>query len=77
MAGKQKVKMILVLLESLAGTGHKILRIRPKGGDKIEMLYKDPFVDQTVLYKELKKIKTISSWQIELLFQYFVNFLVS
>lgn len=56
-----KIKMIMVLLESLAGTGHKIIRIRPKGGDKLEMLYKDPFVDKTVLYKEIKKIRTMKS----------------
>ena len=33
----------MVLMESLAGTGHKLIRIRPKTDDKLEFLYKDPW----------------------------------
>ena len=33
----------MVLVESLAGTGHKLVRIRPKASEKLEFLYKDPW----------------------------------
>ncbi|XP_052057986.1 50S ribosomal protein L33-like [Mytilus californianus] len=54
-------KTVLVRMESLAGTGHKINRLRPKQftGGKFEVLSHDPFVQQTVLYREIKKLKTI------------------
>ena len=34
---------VMVLMESLAGTGHKLIRIRPKAAEKLEFLYKDPW----------------------------------
>jgi hypothetical protein len=34
--------MVMVILESLAGTGHKIVRLKPKGSDKLELVFKDP-----------------------------------
>ncbi|XP_076464322.1 large ribosomal subunit protein bL33m-like [Babylonia areolata] len=54
-------KTIMVLLQSLAGTGHKVIRLRPKVGDKLEMISFDPYVQKSVLYREMKKIRTLKS----------------
>uniref|UniRef100_A0A0B6ZCJ7 Large ribosomal subunit protein bL33m n=1 Tax=Arion vulgaris TaxID=1028688 RepID=A0A0B6ZCJ7_9EUPU len=54
-------KTVVVMLQSLAGTGQKIFRQRPKIGDKLEFLYYDQFVRQTVLFREVKKMKTLRS----------------
>ena len=35
-------RMVLVLMESLAGTGHKVVRVRPKAAEKMELLHHDP-----------------------------------
>ncbi|KAH3844356.1 39S ribosomal protein L33, mitochondrial-like [Dreissena polymorpha] len=51
--------LVLVALESMAGTGHKLVRIRPKQDGKLQCLHKDPLVQETVLYKEFKKLKTL------------------
>jgi len=50
-----------VMLESLAGTGHRIFRQRPKVAEKLEFIHWDPFVQQRVLYKEKKRMKTLRS----------------
>jgi hypothetical protein len=51
-------RQLLVSCESQA-TGHRIMRIRERIEDKLEFLYKDPWIDQDVLYKESRKIKTL------------------
>ncbi|GFO03822.1 39S ribosomal protein l33, mitochondrial [Plakobranchus ocellatus] len=58
---KEAEEVIVVMLESLAGTGHRLFRQRPKVGEKLEFLYRDPFVQEKVLYREVKKVKTIRS----------------
>ncbi|KAH9492898.1 hypothetical protein Btru_032571 [Bulinus truncatus] len=54
-------KIMVVMLESLAGTGHKVFRQRVKTADKLEFLHFDPYVQAQVLYKEVKKMKTLRS----------------
>jgi len=51
-------RQLLVSCESQA-TGHRIMRIRERIEDKLEFLHKDPWIDQDVLYKESRKIKTL------------------
>jgi len=36
------IRVIMVMLESLAGTGHKYVRLRPKLADKLERVMFDP-----------------------------------
>lgn len=36
-------RLIMVLMESMAGTGHKLIKIRPKLGDKLEVINFDPW----------------------------------
>ena len=36
-------RIIMVVLESLAGTGHKLVKLRPKIGDKLEQIAFDPY----------------------------------
>jgi len=56
-----KGKYIVVLLRSLAGTGHTHIVKRARLGDPVEMIKFDPHVQQDVLYREEKKIKTLKS----------------
>ncbi|ODM94245.1 39S ribosomal protein L33, mitochondrial [Orchesella cincta] len=58
LAKKVKSKAVLVLLESVA-TGHKKAWKRERVADKLELVLKDPYVQQEVVYKEVKKIKSI------------------
>jgi hypothetical protein len=51
-------RQLLVSCESQA-TGHRIMRIRERTQDKLEFLHVDPWIDQEVLYKEARKIKTL------------------
>jgi hypothetical protein len=51
-------RQLLVSCESQA-TGHRVLRIRERTQDKLEFLHIDPWLDQEVLYKEARKIKTL------------------
>lgn len=53
-AGRQ----LLVNCESQA-TGHRVMRIRERTQEKLEFLHMDPWLDQEVLYKETRKIKTL------------------
>ncbi|PAA71051.1 hypothetical protein BOX15_Mlig005228g2, partial [Macrostomum lignano] len=54
------VRMTMVLVESLAGTGHTRLAFRPRNSPtKKELLAFDPLVQQEVLYREVKKIRTL------------------
>lgn len=52
-------KVLLVLMESCAGTGHRFAHIRLKVSDKAELIRWDPWVRAKVLYKEKKKLKTL------------------
>ncbi|KOC63241.1 39S ribosomal protein L33, mitochondrial [Habropoda laboriosa] len=55
---KAKSKLVLVLLESVA-SGHKRVRFRERLADKQEITLFDPYVQDVVLYREIKKIKGI------------------
>ncbi|XP_043586449.1 39S ribosomal protein L33, mitochondrial [Bombus pyrosoma] len=55
---KVKSKHILVLVESVA-SGHKYIRIRDRLADKLEGVWFDPYVREHVLYRELKKVKSL------------------
>ena len=54
-----KGKYVVVLLRSLAGTGHKHIVKRPRLAEPVELIKFDPLVQQEVLYREEKKIKTL------------------
>lgn len=54
----KSTRPLLVSCESQA-TGHRVMRIREKTQDKLEFLHMDPWIDQEVLYKETRKIKTL------------------
>lgn len=56
-----KGKYVVVLLRSLAGSGHKHIVKRPRLAEPVEMIKFDPLVQQDVLYREEKKIKTLKS----------------
>ncbi|TPP60137.1 Ribosomal protein mitochondrial [Fasciola gigantica] len=54
------VKTVMVLLESTAGSGHRIVAFRPKvSTGRKEKIAFDPFVQQNVLYRELRKIRSL------------------
>ncbi|XP_068975590.1 large ribosomal subunit protein bL33m [Bombus flavifrons] len=55
---KAKSKHVLVLVESVA-SGHKYIRIRDRLADKLEGVWFDPYVRERVLYRELKKVKSL------------------
>ncbi|KAF3421339.1 hypothetical protein E2986_12058 [Frieseomelitta varia] len=55
---KVKSKHILVLVESVA-SGHKRIKMRERLGDKIEEVQFDPYVRANVIYRELKKVKSL------------------
>lgn len=69
----------MVLLESLAGTGHKITRIKPKGSEKLEMLFTDPFGEK--LYSSMLQLFIYGHYVVEQLkiikTKYACNFQVS
>ncbi len=54
----KKGRTLLVLVKSTASR-HTMLMLRDKLTDKYEFLRFDPLVEQNVLYKEAKKLKTI------------------
>lgn len=56
-------RQLLVSCESQA-TGHRVMRIRERTQEKLEFLHKDPWLDQEVLYKEARKIKTLDKQKI-------------
>jgi large subunit ribosomal protein L33 len=56
---KIKGKFILVLLESLSGSGHQFAWKRLRLADKLEMYRFDPWVRDWVIYREKKKLKTL------------------
>jgi len=55
---KVKAKDILVCLESVV-SGHKINLIRPRLGDKMEVLRFDPWIRMECIYKEKKKVRSL------------------
>jgi hypothetical protein len=54
----KKGKTLLVCIQS-AVTRHKMLMLRDKLDDKIEFIRHDPIVNRPVVYKEVKKIRTV------------------
>jgi ribosomal protein L33 len=56
-------RQLLVSCESQA-TGHRLMRIRERTQDKLEFLHVDPWINQEVLYKEARKIKTLEKQNI-------------
>ncbi|KAF2357444.1 hypothetical protein FHG87_011801 [Trinorchestia longiramus] len=56
---KPKSKRILVIVKSLV-SGHKLVRVRERNAEKIEMIAFDPFIGQDAVYKELKKLQSIN-----------------
>ena len=54
----RKGRTLLVVVKSTASR-HAMLMLRDKLVDKYEFIRFDPLVEQNVLYKETKKLKTI------------------
>lgn len=54
-----KSKYVLVTVESTV-TGHQFCCCRERKGEKKEMIWFDPLVRQSVVYKEVKKMKALS-----------------
>jgi ribosomal protein L33 len=54
----KKGNTLLVSVKSLASS-HKMMILRDKMDEKIEFVRYDPIVDQVVVYREVKKIKTV------------------
>lgn len=56
---KAKSKFILVLLESIVSK-HKIVQKRARLDDKIELWKFDPYIQKFSIYKEIKKVKSLT-----------------
>ncbi|XP_034967400.1 large ribosomal subunit protein bL33m [Zootoca vivipara] len=56
---KSKSKYILVRMLSEAGTGFAYNTIRSRLAEKLVRLRYDPIVKQRVLFKELKKVRSL------------------
>jgi len=56
---KAKGKFILVLMQSLAGSGHVFATTRLRLAEKLDLYRFDPWVRQWVIYREKKKLKTL------------------
>uniref|UniRef100_A0A1B0ATA8 Uncharacterized protein n=1 Tax=Glossina palpalis gambiensis TaxID=67801 RepID=A0A1B0ATA8_9MUSC len=56
---KVKAKRILVVVESMV-SGHKFNTVRERLGDKVETIRFDPYIQKEAVYRELKKIRTLS-----------------
>ena len=54
-----KGKHILVLLESLAKTGSRITGVRERTAEKLELYRFDPKIRDFVIFRELKKLRTL------------------
>jgi hypothetical protein len=54
----KKGRTLLVVVKSTASR-HGMLMLRDKMADKYEFIRFDPLVEQNVLYKETKKLRTI------------------
>ncbi|XP_055686715.1 39S ribosomal protein L33, mitochondrial [Lutzomyia longipalpis] len=55
---KSKSKDILVLMESVV-SGHKYIQRRERLSEKLELFKYDPYIQQTCLYRERKKVVSI------------------
>ncbi|TNN12703.1 39S ribosomal protein L33 [Schistosoma japonicum] len=54
------IKTVMVLLESTSGSGHRIIGFRPRQATaRKEKVAFDPRVQQNVLYREIRKIRTL------------------
>jgi hypothetical protein len=54
----RKGKTLLVIVKSTA-SNHKMLMLRDKLTEKYEFIHVDPLINRSVLYKEVKKLRTI------------------
>ena len=54
----KKGKTLLVIVKSTASR-HKMLMLRDKLNEKYEFVHLDPLIERNVIYKEVKKMKTI------------------
>jgi len=64
LAKKAKADRIVVLCKSVA-TGHGRHKARQRLSDKLEFIDWDPLIQQEVLYKEDKKVRSIRDRNIE------------
>ncbi|CAH8682560.1 unnamed protein product [Schistosoma rodhaini] len=54
------IKTVMVLLESTSGSRHCIVGFRPRlANNRKEKVAFDPLVQQNVLYRELRKIRSL------------------
>ncbi|XP_046674311.1 39S ribosomal protein L33, mitochondrial [Homalodisca vitripennis] len=60
LAKKVKSKHIMVCMESVV-SGHRTNMIRERLGEKMEIIRFDPLIQQDSIYKELKKVKSMSA----------------
>jgi len=58
LAKKTKADRLVVLCTSVA-TGHGRMKARQRLGEKLEFIDWDPLINQEVLYREDKKVKSI------------------
>lgn len=56
---KPKGKFLLILMESLAGSGHTFARKRLRLAEKLDLYRFDPQVREWVIYREKKKLKSL------------------
>jgi hypothetical protein len=54
----KKGKTLLVMVKSTA-SNHTMLMLRDKGVDKYEFVRFDPLIERNVIYKEVKKLRTL------------------
>ena len=64
LAKKAKADRLVVLCKSVV-TGHARMKARPRLADKLEFIDWDPSIQQAVLYKEDKKVRSIRDNQIQ------------
>ncbi|CAH8598351.1 unnamed protein product [Schistosoma turkestanicum] len=54
------IKTVMIILESTSGSGHCIIGFRPRlSTTRKEKIAFDPLVQQNVLYRELRKIRSL------------------
>ncbi|KAE8751157.1 hypothetical protein FOCC_FOCC002241 [Frankliniella occidentalis] len=56
---KVKTRNVLVMCESIA-SGHRVNVLRERNADKLEFIRFDPTIQQESLYRELKKLKSVT-----------------
>ncbi|CAG0891858.1 unnamed protein product [Darwinula stevensoni] len=55
---KAKAKNVLVFIESTV-SGHRYTRVKERLADKVEAILYDPWVQKEVVYKEVKKVRSL------------------